>query len=192
MKLFFHFVLSNFSNTYLLGPVEGGDAVIIDPGVMDLPLLKIIEENKFYVKHILVTHNHASHVNGIKTLLKIYDAQIYSNMPLPFNVDFHQINDGDKLLLDNLDIDIFNIPGHSADSMIFKINNMLFTGDVILAGDIDRDLTLSNKNLLMKKIEEKIFSMDEDLLIFPGHGSPSTILAEKKFNPHFIDSSSAF
>ncbi len=187
MKLFFHFVLSNFSNTYLLGPAEGGDAVIIDPGVMDLPLLNLIERNNFYIRHILVTHNHDSHVNGIKTLRKIYDAEIYSNMPLPFETDFNRIEDGDHLRLGDLKVDIINIPGHSPDSMIFKINNMLFTGDVLLSGTIDRDLTISQMKILKDKIHARIFTLDEDMLIFPGHGSPSTIRTEKAFNPYLKD-----
>ncbi|MBI9105515.1 MAG: MBL fold metallo-hydrolase [Spirochaetales bacterium] len=184
MKLFFHFVLSNFSNTYILGPAEGGNAVIIDPGVMDIPLLKLIENNNFYIKNILVTHNHSSHVNGIKTLKKIYNADIYSNSELPFKIDFNQINDGDVLHLDDLEVNIMNIPGHSADSIIFKIANMLFTGDVLLAGLIDKELTTSYENLLKKNIKERIFTMDDDILVFPGHGAPTTIKAEKMFNPY--------
>jgi len=184
VKLFFHFVLSNFSNTYILGPVEGGPALIIDPGVMDLPLLNLIERNSFYVKHILVTHNHASHVNGIKTLKRVYDADIYSNMELPFKSEFNKIEDGDELHLDSFDVDVINIPGHSPDSMIFKIQNMLFTGDALLAGEIDHDLTVFQNNELLEKVKEKIFVMDDDILIFPGHGSPTTVKAEKYFNPY--------
>jgi glyoxylase-like metal-dependent hydrolase (beta-lactamase superfamily II) len=176
-------VLSNFSNTYLLGPAEGGSAVIIDPGVMDIHLLNLIENNNFYIDNILVTHNHSSHVNGIKTLKKIYDADIYSNSELPFKIDFNRINDGDILQLDELTVDVLNIPGHSADSMIFKINNMLFTGDVLLAGAIDKELSPFYENLLKKNIKERIFTMPDDILVFPGHGSPTTIKAEKMFNP---------
>ncbi len=187
MKLFFHFVLSNFSNTYLLGPAEGGDALIIDPGVMDHQLLNLIENNNFYVKNILVTHNHDSHVNGIKTLTKIYNADIYSNMELPFKADFIKIEDGDQLSLGEFTVDVINIPGHSADSMIFKIKNMLFTGDVLFAGAIDNELTMFQDRHLREKINEKLFSMDDDTLIFPGHGSPSTIKAEKYFNPFLRD-----
>lgn len=184
MKLFFHFVLSNFSNTYILGSVQGGDAVIIDPGVMDITLLKLIEENNLYIRNILVTHNHASHVNGIKTLLKIYDAKVYSNAELSFETDFIKINDGDKLFLDDIEVNVINVPGHSSDSMIFHIKNMLFTGDVIFAGDIDHGLTTQNNDILLEQIREKIFSMEEETLIFPGHGGPSTIRAEKDFNPY--------
>lgn len=187
MKMFFHFVLSNFSNTYLLGPEEGGNALIIDPGVMDLPLLKLIERNNFYIRHILVTHNHSSHVNGIKTLCKIYDADIYSNMELPFTSVFNQINDGDRLILDDFEVSIMNIPGHSPDSMIFQIQNMLFIGDTLSSGDIDQDLTTFQYEILKKKIHEKIFSMDDSTLVFPGHGSPTTVKIEKSFNPYLRD-----
>lgn len=184
MRLFFHFVLSNFSNTYILGPADGGNAIIIDPGVMDIQLLNLIENNNFYIKDILVTHNHSSHVNGIKTLKKIYDADIYSNAELPFKMDFNRINDGDVLHLEDLAVDVINIPGHSADSMVFKINNMLFTGDVLMAGTIDKDLSPFYEDLLKRNIREKLFTMKDDILVFPGHGSPTTIKAEKKFNPY--------
>ena len=185
MKLFFHFVLSNFSNTYLLGPAEGGDAVIIDPGVMDLQLLELIEKNSFYIRNILVTHNHSSHISGITTIKKIYDADIYSHSELPFNTDYKKINDGDYLELGEIKVNVINIPGHSVDSMLFRINNMLFTGDVILAGFIDHNLTNSQEIVLKEKIIDKIFSMDDNTLILPGHGAPSTVKSEKLFNPHF-------
>ena len=188
MRLFFHFVLSNFSNTYILGHVKGGDAIIIDPGVMDLQLLKLIEDNNLYIKNILVTHNHASHVNGIKTLRRIYDAEIYSHSDLPFPTDYNRISDGDILQLGDFYVDVMNIPGHSADSMVFRVANMLFTGDVLLAGLIDRGLTSFYENLLKKNIAERIFPLEDDLLIFPGHGAPTTIRAEKMFNPFLKES----
>ncbi len=187
MKLFFHFVLANFSNTYLLGPSEGGNAIIIDPGVMDIPLLKQIENNNFYIKHILVTHNHKSHVNGIKTLKKIYDADIYSNMELPFDMKINQINDSDILHLDDFIVNVINVPGHSADSMLFRIQNMLFTGDVIYAGSLDDGLSRIAEEQLKANIKDKIFGLEDDLLIFPGHGAPTTIKAEKMFNPFLKD-----
>lgn len=184
MKLYFHFGLSNFSNSYLLGPEERGNALIIDPGIMDLPLLNLIEKNNFYIQHILVTHNHSSHVNGIKTLKKIYDADIYSNMALPFKCEYTKIEDGDRLELDSFTVDVINIPGHSPDSMVFKIKNMLFTGDALSAGEIDHDLTIEQVKLLRKKVNEKIYNLDEETLVFPGHGAPTTIKVEKAFNPY--------
>ncbi|MDC7126745.1 MAG: MBL fold metallo-hydrolase [Spirochaetales bacterium] len=185
MKLFFHFVLSNFSNTYVIGPDDGGDAIIIDPGVMDLTLLNLIEKNNLYIKYILVTHKHRYHIGGIKTISKIYDAEVYSNMQLPFDIDFNKIVDGDKLQLGEHYVETYNVQGHSPDSMIFKINNMLFTGDTIYSGYIDQDLTIKQNQTLIKRVREAIFTLDDDILVFPGHGSPSTIKLEKEFNYHF-------
>ena len=183
MKLFFHFVLSNFSNTYILGPEEGGNTILVDPGVMDIKLLNLLEENNFYVKHILVTHNHSSHVKGIKTIQKIYNADVYSNQPLPFKCSNNKkINDGDVLKLEKFIVNVFSTQGHSNDSMIFLVNNMLFTGDTIYSGCIDNDLTLSQNKTLKERVKNKIFTLDDNIMIFPGHGSPSTVRLEKEFN----------
>ena len=78
MKLYFHFAVFGFSNTYLIGNEDGGDAILVDPGVMDIELLRLIESNNFHIKHILITHSHTAHISGLETLKKIYDFQIYS------------------------------------------------------------------------------------------------------------------
>ena len=83
MKFFCHFGLSAFSNAYLIGPDDGGEAVLIDPAVFDETLLVMIEKNRLDFAHILVTHAHESHVRAIPTALKIYDATVYGIGPLP-------------------------------------------------------------------------------------------------------------
>ena len=102
-----------FSNTYLLGPKGGGDAVLIDPGVFDVPLLRAVEGNKLSLKWILVTHGHAAHVAGIKTLLKVYDAEIYCNHPSSLDFPAHHIQDGDRLELGQMAFHVMETPGHS-------------------------------------------------------------------------------
>ena len=54
MKLFNHFAAVGFSNTYLVGGDNEKDAILIDPGVMDVPLLNLIEDNGYYIRHILI------------------------------------------------------------------------------------------------------------------------------------------
>ena len=76
MKFFSYFSVTGFSNSYIIGPDEGGNAILIDPGIFDVPLLNLIEDNKLYVKYILLTHSHESHISGLKTLLKVYDPKI--------------------------------------------------------------------------------------------------------------------
>jgi hydroxyacylglutathione hydrolase len=185
MKLFSHFAVIGFSNTYLLGPDEGGDAVIIDPGVMDIELLKLVEGNKFYVRHILVTTPHEAHVQGLKTLLRIYDATIYSGAATVLDFPDRQVHDGDTLDLSGFKADVFNVSGHSKDSIVYKIEDALFTGDAIGAGRLGDSPNAYASAILKSTIQEKIAPLPDSLLIFPGHGPPTTLEAERKFNPAF-------
>ncbi len=75
MRCFYNFILNGFSNTYIIGPDGEGDAIIIDPGELNIKLFKLIEDNNFYIKHILITHDDSPHTEGIRSLLKIYDSQ---------------------------------------------------------------------------------------------------------------------
>ncbi len=183
MKLFSHFAVLEFSNTYLIGPDEGGDAIIIDPGVFDVPLLKLIETNKYYIRSVLVTHAHRSHINGLNTLLKVYKAETYSRNQRIQDVDCKRIHAGDKLKLSGFEVEAIEIPGHTSDSLVYKCGKLLFTGDVLQAGTIGSTSNSYAKALLVSAIQEKLFSMDGNMIILPGHGPPSTIELEKLMNP---------
>ncbi len=185
MKLFSHFAVIGFSNSYLLGPDEGGDAVIIDPGVMDLELLKLIEGNHFYVKSILVTTPHEAHVQGLKTLLKIYDATIYSGANTVLDYPCTQIHDDETMELGGFHVTAYNISGHSQDSFVYKVEDALFSGDALGAGRLGDSPNAYAKAILKSTILEKIAPLSDNLLVFPGHGPPSTLEAERKFNPAF-------
>ncbi len=189
MKVFYHFAVTGFSNTYLIGPDEGGEAILIDPGILDVELLRLIEDNNFYVKHILITHGHKSHYNGIKTLLKVYDSRIYSASSRIMDYPSERLENGAVIKLSGMEISIIEIPGHSSDSLVFRIEDMLFTGDVLRAGQIGTTTNKYSRAILISAIKEKIFTLEDNLLIFPGHGAPSTIKAEKLLNPDIIEDS---
>ncbi|MGM0431609.1 MAG: MBL fold metallo-hydrolase [Spirochaetota bacterium] len=187
MRIFFHFSVIGFSNTYLVGN-EHGDALLIDPGHMDLGLLELIESRGYYVRHILITHRHGAHVKGIGTLLKIYDAAIYAYSPYGYeNFTINPIADGDELNLSGFNVRCLHVPGHSSDSVVFHIDNAVFTGDVILSGKVGTCESKLHRSLLMRTIEEKLLSLNANTLVFPGHGSPSTIRIEELFNEDLID-----
>ena len=78
MKLFTIFQPYEVTNTYLLHQDGEKNAVIVDPGRFDLDLLNLVEEHNLYISHVLLTHSHINHTRGIPTLMKIYDAEIYS------------------------------------------------------------------------------------------------------------------
>ncbi|MFP4179399.1 MAG: MBL fold metallo-hydrolase [Spirochaetaceae bacterium] len=183
MKLFFHFALIGFANSYLVGPDDGGDALLIDPGTMDAELLTLIEQNNYYIRHVLVTHAHSSHVKGITTLSKIYDARIYANA---FNVESRNVTvlkDGDRITCNGIEVEVLEVPGHSSDSLVYHIKGMLFTGDVLAAGRVGNTENSFSRALLLRSIREKIYPLPDRTLVFPGHGPPSLLKAEKMFNP---------
>ncbi len=184
MKVFTIYNTKGYINTYLIGPEEGGDAIIIDPGQTDLHLLDLIESNNYYLKSIFVTHSHETHIKGIKTLLKIYDADIYSKIPVIAETETVTIKDNDILRLSGYEIEVIDIPGHSDDSLVFKIRNLLFTGDVLSAGLIGSTTNNESKKILQKGIIKKLFSIKDDMVIFPGHGAPTTLDVEKRMNPY--------
>ncbi len=187
MKLFSHFAVIGFSNTYIIGPDKGGDAILVDPGVMDLESLKLIEGNNFYVRHILVTTPHESHVQGLKTTLKIYKAEIYSGLTMIGDFPCTQVHDGEQLKLAGFEVSVLNVSGHSKDSMVYRVEDVLFTGDALGAGRLGDSPNAYARAILKSTILEKFSGLDDHLLVFPGHGPPSTLAAEKIFNPAFTE-----
>ncbi len=184
MKLYLHFAVVGFSNSYLIGPDDGGDAVLIDPGVMSIELLNLIEKNGLYVRYILITHNHYSHVDGIRTLRKIYDFDVYSAVPAKNLGESITIEDDKTLQLGEIRVQPLVMGGHSPDSLVFRIEHMVFTGDTLSAGKPGTAPNNSSRSALLASIKERIVPMKGNPLIFPGHGPPSTLESELQFNPY--------
>lgn len=182
MKVFNTFPLEENSNSYLIGPEEPGDALIIDPIKLTTELLSLIEEHGYYIRSILVTHSHTRHIKGLKTFLRVYDAQVYAAAARLFDFFCKSIQDGDTLNLSDFHVEVIGVPGHSPDSLVYRICNMLFTGDSLSAGMSGSTSNLYAKSLLNTNIIEKIMSYPDTYIIFPGHGPPSTLLAERSFN----------
>jgi hydroxyacylglutathione hydrolase len=172
-----------FANSYLIGPEAGRDAVLIDPGVFDAALLQAVEGNGLYVRSILVTHAHNAHINGIRALLRVYDAAIYANQPSVLDVPARHVQDGDTLSLGELSVRVIETPGHSIDSLCFLVGSMLFTGDTLSAGGIGKTRDGYARGLILENVRRKLLSLGDEVMIFPGHGPPSKVGIEKLYNP---------
>ena len=171
MKLFTIFQPYEVTNTYLLHQDGEKNAVIVDPGRFDLNLLNLVEDHNLYISHVLLTHSHINHTHGIPTIMKIYDAQIYSMKSSVFGFKTNLITEETTFSLPGMEVRAIPVPGHSEDSVIYIIENMLFTGD-----------GLSEQKAMTALIRRKIFGLEGEYLLLPGHGSPSTLSAEKKSN----------
>jgi glyoxylase-like metal-dependent hydrolase (beta-lactamase superfamily II) len=181
MKLFFHYCSYGFSNCYVLGDDEN-NAVIIDPGSMDKHILKNIENNNFSLRAVLVTHDHLGHVRGLRTLKRIYDAEIFAVNRIILDHKTTLLRDGDKINIGSFTVEVISIPGHSADSAVYRIGALLFTGDALTAGMVGQTVSAYGAATQMYKLRSRLLSLPGDYTVLPGHGPPSSLEAERRFN----------
>jgi glyoxylase-like metal-dependent hydrolase (beta-lactamase superfamily II) len=182
MKLYQYYSVYGFANSYLLGDDETRQAIVVDPAEFNAGMLNHIERNDYYVRAVLLTHNHLHHIRGLKTLLKIYEAEIFAATSRVFGISCRVVKDGERFAIAGFCADAYSVPGHSPDSMVYRIDKLLFTGDTLHAGVIGKTLSSFNAELLIERLKSRILGLDDDHIVLPGHGPPSTIGVERRFN----------
>ncbi|QTQ11408.1 MBL fold metallo-hydrolase [Treponema parvum] len=186
MKIYFYLNITGFSNCYLVVNEHTKEALIVDPGKITGYMIDRLEGDGYALRAVLITHNHSSHVKGLQTLLKIYDPKIYAA-----DLDVAQerttvLKADGHILAAGLKIQYMSLPGHTADSMIYKIGQVIFTGDTVSAGKISSTGSLYRKKILIENIKAKIFSQPDDTILLPGHGPITTVGTEKHFNSDIV------
>lgn len=182
MKVYFHIDLEAFSNCYAVINEKSKKAIIIDPSKITEQMIEKIEGENLEISAVLITHNHAGHIKGLKTLQKIYDVAVYA-ADLEIASSPASVIKGDGMIrISGTNISYFSVPGHSTDSMVYKIENILFTGDTLEAGIIAPTNSSYAKKTLITGIRTKILTQYEDTIIMPGHGPITSVGAEKMFN----------
>lgn len=197
-------------NTYLIWDDSSKQAAAIDPGMMnyeeDDVICKFIEQNGLVLKYILLTHAHIDHTFGIEFLKKRFHVEILgskADYPLAQQraqqakmfhlrvetgaLDFDEfIKDGRKLFLGNEEIQVIATPGHSPGGVCFYIpeDKVLFSGDTLFRRSIGRsDLPGGNHTTLIASVNKILNDLPADTIVYPGHGSSTTIGEERKLNP---------
>lgn len=189
MKIWFHYSVEGFSNGYLVANEKTGEAVIVDPGVMNRELLAHIEKYRYKVVAILVTHNHSSHHKGLITLMRIYSPKVYAaDAELSGQRTVLLQGDG-TFAAAGFAIRYYAVPGHSPDSLMYQIENAIFTGDTISAGKIGTTNNIYGKRNLLTHLKNKLLTQNDNAVLFPGHGPPSTLRAERFFNSELMKGS---
>ncbi|MGI5059008.1 MBL fold metallo-hydrolase [Treponema pectinovorum] len=182
MKIYLHMNAESFSNCYIVVNEKTKQAIIIDPAKITNQMIKQIEDNSYKPVAVLITHNHPGHTKGLSTLLKIYECEVYAVEQKISGIMTTPIHGDGCITVADLHIEYMSVPGHTPDSLVFKIGNTLFTGDVIGAGTIGETNSNYSKMILKKGINQKILSLNEDISIMPGHGPLTCVAAERSFN----------
>ena len=195
-------------NTYVLYN-EDKHAIIIDPGCyFDAEkdaLAKFITDNTLTVVKLLNTHCHLDHIFGNKWVHEKYGVELHLHPEeekvltfgpqsgikwgLPFdnyNGPLNFINAGEEILLGHDVLKIILAPGHSPGSICFYCEKQKFIigGDVLFRESIGRtDLPLGDHETLLQSIRTQLFVLPDQVEVYPGHGSKTTIGYEKLNNP---------
>jgi len=189
-------------NCYLVADYSTKDACVIDPGGAPDVIKDLLKKNGYNLKYIINTHGHGDHIaaNGS------FDAPIYihkldgefltdpdRNLSRIFLFSITSpeaskfLEDAQTLKLGNLEMKIFHTPGHTPGSVSVKLDGVVFTGDALFRGSIGRtDFVYGDEKALMRSIREKLLTLDDSTIVYPGHGEPSTIGEERKNNPFLV------
>lgn len=203
------FTFNPFSeNTYVVYD-DTGEGVIIDPGCYEKSekdeLTQFIESKKIKVKYLLNTHCHIDHVLGnnfvkekyqvpflihqkdepvlrsVKAYAPSYGFNLYQEV-LPDSY----LSEGDNVSFGNTVLAVVFLPGHAPGHIGFyhKESHSLVSGDVLFEQSIGRtDLPGGDFTTLIRSIHEKIFTLPDEVVVYPGHGNTTTVGVEKISNP---------
>jgi len=191
-------------NCYLYACPQTRHAVIIDPGDEAERILQRIQELALIPQYIINTHGHIDHICAIDAVSAVYpvplaihpdDVAMYTDersaklfgrqAPLVKRTPDMLLKEGDHLSFGTLAFEVLHTPGHTPGGIcLVGRPYCVFSGDTLFNRGIGRtDLQGGNYQQLITSIREKLYALDDDLVVFPGHGAPTTILEEKYENP---------
>ena len=180
-------------NTYLITDDATCFKAIIDPGYFDLEVRMDIQNNA-YLKYILLTHGHHDHFLAAKEYKEEYssarfaapakDVDLIKTYPYPCPEPSMLLKEGDIITLGETEIRVIETPGHTGGGICFVTDREVFTGDTLFRLSVGRtDLPTGDWNTLVRSINEKLYTLPEDMIVYSGHGEPTTIGYEKRANP---------
>jgi glyoxylase-like metal-dependent hydrolase (beta-lactamase superfamily II) len=178
-----------WTHTYLLYDTENNEGIIIDPVKEKLERdLKLLKELNITLKYILETHVHADHITSADDLRRSTNAKVYYGDKAGVECADGSLADGDELKFGRFSVKALSTPGHTDGCTSYLVENMVFTGDALFIRGTGRtDFQQGSSEALFQSINEKLFTLPDNTLVYPGHDYKgmwaSTIGEEKQFNP---------
>jgi hydroxyacylglutathione hydrolase len=195
-------------NSYIVWQPGCRECVVFDPGLEPDALLQILAEERLELVAILNTHGHADHIAGNAALKKAFpsarlyighaDAVMLTDAHANLSADFGfplvspaadvLLYEGDTVQAAGINWHVLEVPGHTPGHVVYLCRDAmpwcLWGGDVLFRGSIGRfDFPGGNGQLLIQGIQQKLLTLPDDTVVYPGHGPVTTIGHEKRTNP---------
>jgi len=182
-------------NCYILGCEQTKKALIIDPGDNANKISSALKTLDLKPEMIINTHGHIDHIMANKELgLPVYihklDAEYLTNPNLNFSGFVGTpmqvpppdgfLEHGQKVSVGNLELEVIHTPGHTPGGLCLMGKGVLLAGDTLFHQGIGRtDIPGSSQQDLSDSLSSKLFKLDNDMIVYPGHG-PSTTIGEAR------------
>jgi len=192
------------SNTWLIA--ENGFCTVVDCGAPARDIVEAASRMGARITDLVLTHGHVDHIwqaealksmTGARISLHQRELALYQDEKLNgyamfgyrrseiFPLPDHLLADGDMLETGGPVFRILHTPGHTSGCICLLTGNHLFTGDTLFRRGVGRtDLPTGQARELIRSIRETLYTLDDELVVHPGHGADTTIGEEKKANPH--------
>jgi len=180
--------------------------LIIDPGAEPETITAAMKDGNLTPEMILATHCHGDHIGAVNELLEAFPEAVFAageaeadwpgdpvknlsygfGAPMRVENPARLLNDGEDLEVAGLNFKVLSVPGHSPGSVALycESGEAVFTGDTLFAQNIGRgDLPGGDGQLLVKSIREKVLTLPEKTVVWPGHANRTRVGTEKKSNP---------
>jgi len=194
------------ANCYILGCERNKLAAVIDPGGDANRILMVLAKEGLRLVYIINTHGHFDHTADNKRLKEVTDAQLVihrADAPMIVNqsgqglmwgmrienspAPDRYVDEGDMITFGDISLKVLHTPGHSPGGISLSTEKMVFVGDTLFAGSIGRtDLPGGDYDGLIRNVREKIFTLGDDVVVYPGHGPRTTVGQERRTNPFFV------
>ena len=193
------------TNCYLVYEEGGKDVLVADPPDNGKRIYQALCEKGFTIAGILLTHGHFDHIWGVEELRGLSGAKVYAleqerelcadpalnvsasaGRPCSITADEY-LQDGQELTIAGITCKVLATPGHTAGSCCyyFEQGGFVLCGDTVFFESVGRtDFPTGSSAELTASVRDKIFTLPDDVQLYPGHGESTTVEHEKKYNPY--------